>query len=337
MNASDSERIMILKQEVQASVGNFDSLDKFTKQYVAQAMGVASVDEAQRLLNMSTAEYNKYAQGQKESADIQKELSEAVAEMVPLMTQLKLVAIQLFMVFEPLISGFSALFAGVNYLYTGFVGLFDGMGMGVEITTLLKFAVTALMITLAVMFGPVSATIGIIMGLVAALGAVWDILHKPGSNSMAEGMFDKDIGASIGRLGADAAGAQNDISNLSAEMEGMHDAAHKGAGGTIDIQAMANLDTSAIAAGFDKIKSAVMELSSVKIDGFLAMKTDGSSSSFVMGSDGLIKSISEGKLTVDVKIPDMKMPDISVKVYIGDRELRDIIRTEAKAVVGRAG
>jgi hypothetical protein len=33
----------------------------------------------------------------------------------------------------------------------------------------------------------------------------------------------------------------------------------------------------------------------------------------------------------------MKMPDISVKVYIGDRELRDIIRTEAKAVVGRAG
>ena len=163
------------------------------------------------------------------------------------------------------------------------------------------------------------------------------MLIEPGSKSMAEGMFDKDIGASMSRLGADAAGAQNDISNLSAEMEGMHDAAHQGTGGTIDIQAMANLDTSAIAAGFDKIKSAVMELSSVKIDGFLAMRTDGTSSSFVMGSDGLIKSISEGKLTVDVKIPDMKMPDINVKVYIGDKELRDIIRTEAKAVVGRAG
>ena len=337
MNATDSERIMILKQEVQASVGNFDSLDKFTKQYVAQAMGVASVDEAQRLLNMSTAEYQKYQDGQKESADIQKELSEAVAEMVPLMTQLKLVAIQLFMVFEPLISGFSALFAGVNYLYTGFVGLFDGMGMGVEIATALKFIFTALSIAAVALAGFISWPVAAILALVAAAGALWDIFHKPGSFSMAEGMFDKDIGSSMSKMGSDAQGAQNDISNLSTEMEGMHDAAHKGAGGTIDIQAMANLDTSAIAAGFDKIKSAVMELSSVKIDGFLAMTTDGTSSSFVMGSDGLIKSISEGKLVVDVKMPEMQMPDVSVKVYIGNRELKDIIRTEVKAVVGRAG
>ena len=104
-----------------------------------------------------------------------------------------------------------------------------------------------------------------------------------------------------------------------------------------DIKAMATMDTDKISAGIKNIKSAVMELSNVKIDGFLAMTTDGTSSSFVMGSDGLIKSISEGKLVVDVKMPEMQMPDISVKVYIGDRELRDIIRTEAKAVVGRAG
>ena len=38
--------------------------------------------------------------------------------------------------------------------------------------------------------------------------------------------------------------------------------------------------------------------------------------------------LSGGKLEVDVKIPEMKMPKIDVKVYIGDRELRDIIRTE---------
>ena len=47
MNASDEERIMMIKQQVQASVGNFDSLDKFTKMYIQQAMGVGSVAEAQ--------------------------------------------------------------------------------------------------------------------------------------------------------------------------------------------------------------------------------------------------------------------------------------------------
>jgi hypothetical protein len=337
INASDSEKIMLMKQEVQASVGNFDALDKHTKQYIAHAMGVKDVAEAQRLLNMSNAEYEKYQKGQKESADIQKELAAATAEMVPLLTQLKLIAIQLFMAFEPLISGFSALFAGINYLYTAFTEFNDGIEMGVKMMTALKFIFTALSIVAVAFAGFISWPVAAVLGFVAALGALWDIVHKPGSKSMAEGMFDKDIGASMGRLGADAAGAQKDISDLSSEMEGMHDAVHKGGGNAIDIQAMASLDTSAIAAGFDKIKSAVMELSSVKIDGFLAMTTDGTSSSFVMGSDGLIKSISEGKLVVDVKMPEMQMPDISVKVYIGDRELRDIIRTEAKAVVGRAG
>lgn len=337
MNATDSERIMILKQEVQASVGNFDNLDKFTKQYIQQAMGVASVDEAQRLLNMSTSEYNKYAQGQKESADIQKEMAAAVAEVTPVMTQLKMAAISLFMAFEPLIAGFTAIIKAVGWLFSGLAELTGGMGEANKIGMVFKTILTGIAIALLVIFGPISATVGIVLALVAAFGMLYDIIHKPGSRSMAEGMMDKDIGASIGQMGADAVGAQKDISDLSAEMDGMHDAVHKGGGGAIDIQAMANLDTSAIAAGFDKIKSAVMELSSVKIDGFLAMRTDGSSSSFVMGSDGLIKSISEGKLTVDVKIPDMKMPDISVKVYIGDKELRDIIRTETKAVVGRAG
>jgi len=33
----------------------------------------------------------------------------------------------------------------------------------------------------------------------------------------------------------------------------------------------------------------------------------------------------------------MRMPEINVIVYIGDRELRDIIRTEVTSVVGAAG
>ncbi|HBQ59482.1 MAG TPA: hypothetical protein DD671_07605 [Balneolaceae bacterium] len=99
-------------------------------------------------------------------------------------------------------------------------------------------------------------------------------------------------------------------------------------GMNFDIEAMANLDTSKIAAGFQQIKSALVDISSVQVDGFLALKTDGASTSMVMGSEGLIKNMTEGKLTVDVKMPEMKMPDVYVKVYIGDKELRDIIRQE---------
>ena len=92
-----------------------------------------------------------------------------------------------------------------------------------------------------------------------------------------------------------------------------------------------------IADGLDKIKSSVMELSNIKMDGFLALTTDGASTSMIMGSESVIKNLSEGKLTVDVKMPEMKMPEINVKVYIGDRELRDIIRTETKAIMGGIG
>ena len=100
---------------------------------------------------------------------------------------------------------------------------------------------------------------------------------------------------------------------------------------------MASLDTTAIAAGFDKIKSAVMELSNIKIDGFLAMSTSGDSSSFVMGSDGLIKSISEGKLIVDVKMPEMKLPEVLVKVFIGNTELTTLIDQRIEFMGGGIG
>jgi hypothetical protein len=104
-----------------------------------------------------------------------------------------------------------------------------------------------------------------------------------------------------------------------------------------DIKAMATMDTAKISAGIKNIKSAVMELSSVKIDGFLAMKTDGTSSSFVMGSDGLIKSISEGTLTVDVKMPEINIPPVTVNVYVGNSLLKTYIDDRISERVGRSG
>lgn len=344
MNATDSERIMILKQEVQAAVGNFDSLDKFEKQYVQQAMGVASVDEAQRLLNMSTAEYQKLQQGQKESADIQAEMAEATEELVPMMDQLKLAAMQFFMVFIPIVEGFAALISYMSPL----VGFLGQAAKGLAF-----LAIAWLLVNIqALTFSAVMTALGWV-ALVIAITAVVAVLGY-----LADGflylykIFKKKINPDFVQifnfLADSLMGMLNPLKFVSAGVKkitgaftGLFKSAKKDSANMtkdgFDIKAMATMDTAKISAGIKNIKSAVMELSSVKIDGFLAMTTDGTSSSFVMGSDGLIKSISEGKLTVDVKMPEMKIPPITVNVYVGNNLLKTYIDDRINEKVGKSG
>lgn len=337
MNASDEERIMMIKQQVQASVGNFDSLDKFTKQYVAQAMGVSDVAEAQRLLNMSTAEYQQMQAGQQEQADIQKELAEASAELVPTMQKLGILGMKFFRIFTPFINGFLLIGEYIDVAYSKMAGFLEGMSGALStLGTILKYVLTAIALIIAVAGGFVSGPIAILMAFVAVLGAIYDWLHKDGSPMLYQ-MFDFIAGA-VGRMAAAFVSPITMVKGLTDAFKSMFGALHdKNASQSFDIAAVANIDMNKVAAGISNVKSALMELSTLKIDGFLAMTTDGSSTSMIMGSEGLIKQISDGKLTVDVKMPDLKMPDINVKVFIGNTELRDIIRTEVSSVVGAAG
>jgi len=323
MNMNESERIDMIKQQVQASVGNFDSLDKFTKMYVTQAIGAKNVADAQRLMNMSMAERNALAAGQKEQADIQAELAEATAALVPLMTKLKIVGIQLFMMFEPLIKGMSVIFKTVEM---GIAHLTDAMDDAQGVTLGLKIAFVVIGATLATVAGLISAPVAGVVALVAALSSLYDIVHLPGSKSLAEGLFI-DIGKGIETFGKMLMSPMTMVDSLASSFMGLFGATHpdEGIETSFDIQAMANLDTSKIASGFNEIKSAVMELSNIQIDGFLAMSTEGGSSSFVMGSDGLIKSITEGKLIVDVNMPEMSLPPINVVVEFHDNRLIDLI------------
>jgi hypothetical protein len=337
LEATDSQRIMMIKQQVQTSVGNFENLDKYTKMYVAQAMGLKDVDKAQRLLNMSTAEYNKYTKGQQEQADIQAELAEATAELVPMMTQLKLVGTQVLMVFGPVISFFSGVIGAISEA-VGVIGWFvQGLGSIVGITgeggEIFERIFGAIVVGLIAVKMGVTAMLGPWGLLIAGVTALWAILHKPGSLSMSEGLIDKTIAKSISVLGEDAMRAQKDIAGLSSEMEGIYDATHKG-GGAIDMQAMANLDATALVAGLTKIKSAMVELSTLKIDGFLAMTTDGAKSSIVMGSQGVIKSLSEGRLSIDVNMPEISLPPINVVVQVNGQALEGVIdaRVEKRAI-----
>ena len=52
-----------------------------------------------------------------------------------------------------------------------------------------------------------------------------------------------------------------------------------------------------------------------------------------MASSGVIKSLSEGRLTVDVNMPEIALPPINVVVEVNDAELKKIIdaRIEKRA------
>ena len=56
INLTEAERVKLLRQELRATVGNFDSLDKYTQMYIQQAAGLSSVAEARRLAKLSLEE-----------------------------------------------------------------------------------------------------------------------------------------------------------------------------------------------------------------------------------------------------------------------------------------
>lgn len=338
LEATDSERIMMIQQQVKMSVGNFDSLDRYTKMYIAQAMGVSDVAEAQRLLNMSTAEYQKTMNGQQKSADIQQELADATEELVPMMQQLKLVGIQIFMAFKPIITVFSGLIKVVSMILSPIGWIITALGELVggpgEDGGLIEGMIGMLMlagIAFKIFGASVMAALGPIGWFALALTTLFGVWHLKGSPELyaIAGESAKGYDNLASSMGAAVTAAEG----TSAAMKGVHDSMHKAGGKSFNIEAMAKMDTGKIADGLTKVKSAMMELSTLKIDGFLAMSTDGAKSSIVMGSQGVIKSLSEGRLSIDVNMPEIALPPINVVVKVDDVELKKVLdaRIEKRA------
>ena len=84
--------------------------------------------------------------------------------------------------------------------------------------------------------------------------------------------------------------------------------------------------------GLDAIKSSIAAIKqSMGDDGLLAATLQGDKSSVVMGKNvAVAKLFKNSTLTVDVKMPEISMPETTVKVYIGNEELKDIIRKEIR-------
>lgn len=103
MNMQYDERVNYIRQEVSFAVGNLENMDQYTQQFVQQALGVSSVAEAQKLLNMNQSEYLKYQNDMAAANKRQEDLAELTKELVPMLDQFKIVIMQIALVFKPLI------------------------------------------------------------------------------------------------------------------------------------------------------------------------------------------------------------------------------------------
>jgi hypothetical protein len=85
LNATESERILILKRSFDESGKNFDSLSKYEKKAVAATLGISDLNEASKLFGKSTTDLTmdmeKQAATQEKLAKVQKEAAEVTDKM----------------------------------------------------------------------------------------------------------------------------------------------------------------------------------------------------------------------------------------------------------------
>jgi hypothetical protein len=116
MNMQYDDRINYIRQEVSFAVGNLENRDQYTQQFVQQALGVSSVAEAQRLLNMNQSEYLKYQNDMAAANKRQEDLAELTKELVPVMDQFKIAIMQLALTLSPLITILAYVFDAFNII-----------------------------------------------------------------------------------------------------------------------------------------------------------------------------------------------------------------------------
>ena len=104
MNMGHDERLNTLRDEIQRTVGDFTLLDKYTQQYIADAMGFKDVGEAGRFINMSVQDQEEYALKLATSAKSQKDLADATESFLPVMQKLQIALMSMVRESEPLIT-----------------------------------------------------------------------------------------------------------------------------------------------------------------------------------------------------------------------------------------
>ena len=183
INMEDSKRIDMIRRQVRASVGQFSSLNKYQKLYIAQAMGLSEVEDAQRLLNMSTAEYNKYLRGQNEQS-ASKNLDAMSKTLNTLGDEMRIVGQQILVGLEPL-------FHELNIVLQESMPYLQALGKFLRVTLSNAFIMTGFVIKafrygLQSMQPTIKFVNSLLDHLISTLQGVYDKFHLIGSPMLYE-------------------------------------------------------------------------------------------------------------------------------------------------------
>jgi hypothetical protein len=87
------------------------------------------------------------------------------------------------------------------------------------------------------------------------------------------------------------------------------------------------------AGGLERISKLSTALSGLGNNGLIAVSSDGTSTSAIMGTGDVFQNFTGGKMEVEVKMPEMQTPKIELKVELMGRQLEAFV----KDVIARAG
>jgi len=188
LNATESERVEMLKRSFEMSGKNFDSLDRFEKKAIAASLGIKDVNEANKLFGNTSAEMR--AEMQKQAAS-NEELEKAQKASANTMRQLELSMNKLLVAVSPVVDGLKKLisvmaeYPTATIIVTSFVAALFGLGKIIPILSSLKillggFGKTAVVAGAEVGAGAAEGSAGVTMlgtaatmsaGQILALGA----------------------------------------------------------------------------------------------------------------------------------------------------------------------
>lgn len=88
LNATESERIILLKKSFEESGKNFDLLSKYEKKAIAATLGISDLNEASKLFNKTTAELEIDMQKRNATDEEQEKIQKEAAETTKQMTEI---------------------------------------------------------------------------------------------------------------------------------------------------------------------------------------------------------------------------------------------------------
>lgn len=129
LNATESERIVLLKKSFDESGRNFDQLSKYEKKAIASALGISDLNEASKLLGKSTvdlqADMQKQAVDQEKLEQVQRQAAETTKSLSAAMDGLLIIAKPIAVGFKNIIeviTAFMDLGGGVPAILLGIAG-----------------------------------------------------------------------------------------------------------------------------------------------------------------------------------------------------------------------